>query len=86
MAKPNFLDPSFHWTHVVSQAAVSRRIGAIILCFQQISDDITSLLCLEKPLNYPNSELFGPGHFVGLGLGLRLKSEIRSRTRTRART
>jgi hypothetical protein len=23
------------------------------------------------------SELFGPGHFVGLGLGLRLKSEIR---------
>jgi hypothetical protein len=26
------------------------------------------------------SELFGPGHCVGLGLGLRLKSEIRTRT------
>jgi hypothetical protein len=29
------------------------------------------------------SELFGPGHFVGLGLGLRLKSEIRTRTRAK---
>jgi hypothetical protein len=35
---------------------------------------------------HQNTELFGPGHFIGLGLGLRLKSEIRTRTRTRART
>jgi hypothetical protein len=32
---------------------------------------------------HQNTELFGPGHFIGLGLGLRLKSEIRTRTRAR---
>jgi hypothetical protein len=35
-----------------------------------------------RPSSQFYSELFGPGHFIGLGLGLRLKSEIRTRTRT----
>jgi hypothetical protein len=42
---------------------------------------ITVLLTYLWTVMIRSSELFGPGHFVGLEL--RLKSEIRTRTRAR---